>query len=223
MTPERKHEVYLWGGVIGGAVILFVVFHPVGQQATVSKGPKGSPSRQPMSSHPSTMPNPAQASLDEAFLQARTTALGLYDQTALGELTANDQLSATNNETRAAQAIAFNQDSTQYKITGLQTSAQEQIAQEEVAAQEQAQQTQLQEVQSQQPQWWQYLLGGLGSIGSMFGFNLSPYLNPVSYGSATVPAGGDSSLINPSVDPIQTIDNTPLPTIQYSVPWNVIA
>lgn len=197
MTPERKKEMIYGGVAVGGAVVLYSFYSS--RQGTVNTGKRTAVATRSSpqiatSSHPTTEPNPQQASLDEAFLAAREQAIQAYDATVLGEKSVNDQLIATNNETAAQKLIAFNQDAAALKLGGMQTDAAEQIAQEQTSAQEQiastVSQAQVQQTQAQQPQWWQSLLGGLGSIGGLFGFN-SPYLNPVGYGTGYVDSASE--------------------------------
>lgn len=199
MTEQRKHEMYLWGGVIGGVVVLYVVFIPHQTASINTNNRRTTSSRNPpqkqTSSHPSTMPNPAQASVDVAFMQARDAAISAFDQTVLGEKTAQDQLIAANNEIAAQKVIAFNQDSTAVKmatiegttardVAGTQASAAENIASQQASALGQAEHAQ------QQQSFWGGIMGFFSQAFSFLGFN-NPYLNPVSYGSATIP--GDST------------------------------
>lgn len=202
---NKKDEMLLWGAGIGGVVLLYVVL-------SQRQGSTAPPTKQ-MSSHPTTMPNPQQASVDEAFAQARAQAIAMFDSTVLGEQTARDQLIATNNETQAQKLIAFNQDSTNYKIAGLQTSAAESIASTQASSAEQIAQQQSQAYQSSQPQWYDYLLSGLGSIGAALGFN-NPYLNPVGYGTGYVDTGTGLPMTGPNAtDIIPPITIPQLPSI----------
>lgn len=206
MTEQRKHEMYLWGGVIGGVVILYVVFVPH-QVASVNTGNRKSvPNRTPPQK-PTMVPNPQQGSLDAAFIQARETAIEAFDATVLGEKTAQDQLIAMNNETQAQKVIAFNQDSTAVKmatiegttardVAGTQASAAENIASQQASALGQAEHSQ------QQQSFWGGIMGFFQQAFSFLGFN-NPYFNPVSYGSATVDAS------NP--DTYDSIFNAPPP------------
>lgn len=173
MKKEEKHEVLIWGSVIGGVVVIWMLYPR--QTHTTTTRARGIPQKQ-LSSHPSTMPNPAQATVDEAFAQARSNAIGMFDQTVLGEQSANDQLIATNNETQAQKVIAFNTNATQLKeaglasttmrdVAGTQASAEENIASQEASAIGQ------QEHAQQQQSLWGGILGIFQNIGSFFGFS----------------------------------------------------
>lgn len=200
MKPETKKEVILWGTIGVGAIVIYVA---TAKNPTTAPTPTSTRGRIPQKipgSGPTTMPNPQQAPLDEAFLAARDQAIQAYDQTVLGERTAQDQLIATNNETRAQQLIAFRQDSTALKmstiegttardIAGTQASAAENIASQQASAMGQAEHAQ------QQQSLWGGILNFFGQAFSFLGFN-NPYFNPVSYGSATV----DASTLNPGND-----------------------
>lgn len=190
MSPHRKEEMIIWGSVIGGVVILYVVFLP--RHTTSPPSQRGVPNKVP-SSHPTTMPNPQQGTVDQALIQARAEAIAMFDQTVLGEKTSQDQLTAANNEIQAQKVIAFNQDATQLKELGMTIPAAELIAHEQVGLQENlmSQYTSAigqQEHAQQQQSLWGSILGGLGSIFSFLGFN-NPFLNPVGSGTGYVDTG----------------------------------
>lgn len=224
MTPKQKHDLLLGGGItVGGVVVIFVILPKLHSTPTASSTHGTSPQQQ-QSNKTQMMANPQQGAVDAAFLQARSQALSMYDQTVLGEKTAQDQLIATNNETAAQKAIAFNQDATAYKTAGLMGPIEEQIAQTEANAQEvaarqaasaqvQTAQAGVQAVQAQQPSWWQSLLGALPGIGSIFGFNTGG-------GTATVPTdpsgmwnvpteSGGTTMYNPTPAATNFIDYLP--------------
>jgi hypothetical protein len=189
VNEHKKHEMFLYGGVIGGVVILYFVLEPhanaYNNKGKVVRTTSSPPQRQ-MSSHPSTMPNPAQASVDEAFIQARAAAIGMYDQTVLGEKTSQDQLIAANNETLAQKQIAFNQDSTAYKIAGVQSTTAIDVAgtqasaAENIASQQASMLGQLEHTSQQQSFWggimsfFSQAISGLlgGGFGNLFGSGL---------------------------------------------------
>ncbi len=202
MEEKRKHEFILWGTVIGGGVVLFIILEPhtSGKPVrTTSSPPRG----QPYSSHPQTMPNPQQASVDEAFLQARSQALAMFDQTVLGEKSVAAQQQVMNNETIAQKQIAFNQDSTAYKISSQQTTAQETIANAQIALERalgtQQLNIQQQAIQTQQTQqgnsWWQNILGGIANFLPMIfgGFNFMGMGGMPLQGSTGQPTSGGAN------------------------------
>ena len=187
LNKEEKQDL-LWGSiasVIGGTILYYTIQKPDAMKMQGNQNRRQPPQHNP-SSHPTMMPNPGQAGLDEAFIQARTQALAMFDQTVLGEKTAQDQLIATNNETQAQKLIAFNQDSTAYKIAGVQSTTARDIAgtqasaAENIASQQASMMGQL-EHSSQQQSFW-------GGIMSFFSNAISGLLG--GFGFSNIFGGG---------------------------------
>lgn len=167
MTEHRKHEIYLWGGIIGGGALLVVLLHPFhGGAPQPIKGKGGGAQPPPQKT---VTPNPNQSQLDQALLSAREAALGFYDQSAVQEMALHEQQDVAYNTNLTQKQITFNQDAAQVKEVGLQTAAQQAIAQEEANVQSQyisAEQSIAQQQQSNS--WLQSILGFFGQIGGMF-------------------------------------------------------
>lgn len=194
LNKQEKDDL-LWGtiaSVIGGTILWYTIQKPTANihgSATVSS--RGNVPRHITSPQPNNKvryePNPGQAGLDEAFIQARDQALQAFDQTVLGEKAIQDQLIATNNETAAQKVIAFNQDSTAYKIAGVESTTAQDVAgtqasaAENIASQQASALGQLEHSSQQQSFWgsitsfFSNALGGLfGGFSNLFGGGGAP-------------------------------------------------
>lgn len=195
MNEHRKHEVYLWGGIIGGGVLLLFVFHPFSGGAPQPIKGKGGGAQPPPQK--TVTPNPNQSTVDQALLSAREAALGLYDSSAVAEMSLHEQQNVAYNTNLTNRQINANQDAAAVKEVGLQTAAQQAIAQEEAAVQQQyisAQQSIAQQQQSNS--WWQSILGFFGNIGGLFAGGFNPFGSL--FGGSSAPIGMPGSYTGPS-------------------------
>jgi hypothetical protein len=204
---ERRRHTYTVVAIVGGGgLVLFLLVRGAEARAGSPARARSSARTRSAGAQPSRhslnfAPNPANPSLEEAMIQARTAALGIFDQSAVAEQSSEQQYQLGLNQDKVAQAIAFNTNATQLKETGLTTTAQQAIAETEAQAQEQAAQEQAsvesQYAQAQQTQsqgsWWSSLLGGIGSILPFLGFS------PTGAGVGYVDSSGMPSL-PPSYD-----------------------
>lgn len=232
---QRKHVLTVVAIIGGGGVALFVL-----AQASTSRAPSvpqrastsRSRSRSPGTIAPHSLnfgPNPSQPALDAALVNAREAALNTYDQSAVAERGGEEQYLLGVDQGRVQQAIAFNTNATNLKETGITTGAATTIAQEETAAQQAiaAQQasaaeniasTEAQPAQTQaQGGFWGSLLGGLGGLFGMLGFN-SPA--PIGAGTGYVDSNTGAPLGSFDADPfvVDPYGAIELPPASYDVP-----
>lgn len=230
---RRRHGWIVVAIVGGGGVVAFVLFHGSSTAGARPATPSGRAGRSTTSIAPHSMnfaPNPANPQLEESILAAREAAINTYDQSAIAErgIGEQQQLGLANDNTQ--QAIAFNQDSTQLKETSLTTAADQAIADEEARMQEAEVQAQesvaSQYASAQQTQasggFWGSLLGGIGGLASILGFNLPTLGAGVGYvDSATGEPLSAAEYYDPSsiydvVDPYSAIETQPQEALTFT-------
>jgi len=169
---ERREHWLVVAAIGGGGLVLFLLVRRVPTSAP-------SPARSPATAT-HFAPNPANPQLEQSIITAREAALATYDQSAVAERAAADQVIINNANDITAQAINANNQATQLKETGIASAAYEAIAAEEARVQQQAiaaqQAVASQYASAQQTQaqggFWGSLLGG---IGGLFGM-VAPFL-----------------------------------------------
>jgi hypothetical protein len=210
----KSHKLLVYGALgVGGVAVLYFATRGGGGPA------KGSP--RASSSHSYT-PNPADATLEQAGIAARASAVQAYDSTILGERTLTTQQAIAFNTNRSQVEENANTNKTQLSETQLSTAAQEAIANSEEQAQITASNNQLQAAQGQQQNnWWQTILGGITSflpfLGGSGGFtpnaandaiNQTPTLPPVvefpEPEAPTMPGSGEGGIgtVSPNLWPV---------------------
>lgn len=174
---KQKEKWLIGGGAVLAIGAVFVASHTggAGQTGPSHALPKGGTPK------PQMTPNPANAAIAQAYIAAKAGTVQSYNAGV-----------STNAQTAAAQRVGLAQIRGQTQIATIESSTQEAITAAETAAEESVASTQAgaeeNVAQTQQPQWWESLLGGLGSgIGGFLGgFNRPSY----GYAPGGAPSGG---------------------------------
>jgi hypothetical protein len=168
--PKEK-KLLLYGGLaVGGVAVLYMVAH--------SGSGASAPGRAGRSR--SFTPNQNQPAVDEAALQARSNAVTAFDNAVLGSRTLLEQQDVAYNTNAAQVRMNANTNKTQLSETQLQTAAEQAIANSEAQAQIQSQQIQANAEQQQQQSsnTGSWISSILSFIPSIFGFNQGASIVP---------------------------------------------